>query len=133
MRQRFNAINCIMQFNQIRIEMSNQSATEQDFKYFFKICGIPCNALFWSKFEKSGLIQKIDNNSYIWTNPKRPIHYQELDNIYQEYKNTFDRYYHTYQEKKIKKNTQVLQDAINLLKENGFIILKQEGNMFEQL
>lgn len=121
-----------MQFNQIRIEMSTHSMSEQEFKNFFKVCGIPSNSLFWSKFEKSGLIQKVDDNSYIWTNPKRPIHYQELNNIYQEYKDTFDKYYQTYQEKKSQK-TNAIQEAINLLKENGFIIIRQEGNMFEKL
>lgn len=132
MRPKFNAVNCIMQLNQVRIELSTNSISEKDFREFLKICGIPSNSMFWNEFRKSNLIEKDENGNYSWVNPSKPIHYKELEKIYNGYKHTFDRYYGNYQKKKAKKEEEIYK-AINLLKEHGFIVLQQEDNTYVKL
>lgn len=63
--------------------------------------------------------------SYIWSNPDKPIHYSVLENVYKAYREHYDNWRKEDKQKKYENNLQSkINDAIELLKANGFIIFK---------
>lgn len=102
--------------------------------------------------QKCKLLTRVTKNGYVFTKPKEPIFHGDLQAIYDFYKEMTTRYHRTYKEKKSKETTldevlfgspkiskegrktdatehqkeefpKEIQNAINLLKSNGFEIL----------
>lgn len=125
-RKRFNAKECIESFNALRRSLN--SFTSMTIRHEFKNHHIPSNHIFWDILRKSDLINKLDFDLYQFTNPTTPIHYLKLECIYKEYKdkvNTYNVRCKTKKEEESNSNKVAIQEAIQLLKANGFEIFKR--------
>lgn len=124
-RKKFNAKECISAFNTLRKELD--SFTSMTIRHEFKIHKIPSNHIFWDVLRKSDLINRLDFDLYQFTNPQVPIHYLKLEYIYKEYQDKVNSYVTRYKNKKQQEkvlNSKAIEEAIQLLKANGFEILK---------
>jgi hypothetical protein len=89
----------------------------------FRLAGIPSNLLFWTVFSHSHLIEKIAKDKFRFI--ERPIHYQEFAKVYDVYRERCNVYSkRSSRRKKIGNLESNIQDAIQLLKTNGYTILK---------
>lgn len=125
-RKRFNAKECIKDFNTLR--RSLDSFTSATIRYEFKLHQIPSNHVFWDILRKSDLINKLDFDLYQFTNPTTPVHYLRLEGIYKEYQNKVNSYNLRCKNKKEEEsnsNKVAIQEAIQLLKANGYEIFKR--------
>lgn len=130
-KKSFNPHDCIGALNTAKQALV---ATERPFKKetllsSFKGCGLPTNNVFWSAFRNSGLIQEVSKGKFMFTN-KEPIFVGKLVNIkakYQEIKRNYREPIQKVESVEVvhqeepKQNTN-LQAAINLLKENGYLV-----------
>lgn len=133
MRSSFQAIKFIERFNIARNKQINESPviTGVILSTLFKECGMPSGAGFVTEFLRSPLVTKVTKGVYVWSDPKKPVHYQALQDIYTRHAKKSRGYVEKYRNKI--KNSQEEQ-AISFLKEKGYIILVQaEGNMFRKL
>ena len=134
----FRAIEHIKQLNMLKKDMVHAGVpvSSEDFRAAFKTCGIPSNAMFWVEFRNSGLLTRVEGHLFVWTNAVSPIHYQQLQSIYNTYQRKVNRNYDTYREKKKRQEllkSKEIEDAVNLLKENGFEIFAPKGNLYQKL
>lgn len=110
--------------------------SSEDFRAAFKTCGIPSNAMFWVEFRNSGLLTRVEGHLFVWTSAVSPIHHQQLQSIYNTYQRKVNRNYGAYRERKKRQEllkSKEIEDAINLLKENGFEIFAPKGNLYQKL
>lgn len=133
MRQNsFKALNHIKQLNTFKRAVIKGQApiSSEELKEGLKSCGIPSCDHFITEFINSELITKIKGNLYVW-NDVRPIHHALLQDIYIRYqkkRNTYMKnYMKTYRNRKDDKKE--IEQAINLLKKNGYIILSTQENL----
>lgn len=134
----FRAIEHIKQLNMLKKDMVRVGVpvSSEDFRAAFKTCGIPSNAMFWVEFRNSGLLTRVEGHLFVWTNAVSPIHHQQLQSIYNTYQRKVNRNYDTYREKKKRQEllkSKEIEDAVNLLKENGFEIFAPKGNLYQKL
>lgn len=134
----FVALNHIVPLNEFRansIKHEDLPLSEEDFRNAFKACGIPSNALFFLEFRRAGLLVRVEGDMYAWKN-NLPIHHQTLQGIYTRYQKKVNEYSNArYARKKREKalKSKEIEDAINLLKENGFEVLAPKGNLYQKL
>ncbi len=128
-RRTFNAKEHITYLNIIRIQFAETTFNSSTIRNAFKSCGIPSNLVFWSEFCKSGLVKKINTDTYSFTNSRTPVHFHKLNTIYEEYKKKVDIYHERQNEKQVEKkeagnilNDKDINDAIRLLLQNGFTV-----------
>lgn len=129
----FQAIKFIERFNIARNKQINESPviTGVILSALFKECGMPSGAGFINEFLKSPLVTKVTKGVYIWNDPKKPVHYQTLQDIYTRHMKKNRGYVERYRNK-IKSSQE--EQAISFLKEKGYIILAQEeGNVFRKI
>lgn len=134
----FRAIEHIKQLNMLKKDMVRAGVpiSSEDFRAAFKTCGIPSNAMFWVEFRNSGLLTKVEGHMFVWTSAVSPIHHQQLQSIYNTYQKRINRNSDAYRERKKKREllrSKEIEDAINLLKENGFEIFAPKGNLYQKL
>lgn len=132
-RNNFQAIKYIEKFNQQRNSQLAESPviTTGGIVKLLKECQLPSGSAFFLEFVSSVLLSRIAKGIYIWNTPNKPVHYQVLQDIYDRYLKLSNKYQKTYREKK--KNPETINKAIQLLKENNYIILLQEGDMYKKL
>lgn len=132
-RSNFQAIKYIERFNQQRNSQLAESPviTTNGIVKLLRECQLPSGSVFFLEFVSSVLLSRIAKGIYIWNTPNKPVHYQVLQDIYDRYLKLSNKYRKTYREKK--KNPEAINKAIQLLKENNYIILLQEGDMYKKL
>lgn len=82
-----------------------------------KACGMPNHSKFWKIFVNSGAITQISKGLYNWSRVK-PLYWELLEQIKQDYKNLRK------QDSMKPKHQVTIEEAISLLKENGYKIMK---------
>lgn len=128
MARKFDAEQCIILLNELRVQLNSTPFTEKMIREGFKSCKIPSNALFWSVFRSSGIVKQIGDNLYCFIKPEKPIYFRMLQEIYKKYKDKSDQYHDKWYTKKRRKNTldsPEVQAAIKLLNECGFEVIKR--------
>ena len=129
-RKKFNAEDCIAALNTTRIYLGKCPFTEETLRLEFKKSKIPSNKLFWAEFLNSGIIKQIGINLYCFITPENPIHVDRLTDIYKKYQSISDKYHANYvakkQANKVLNNSDIVS-AIQLLKANGFVVIKKEN------
>ena len=104
-------------------------------------CGLPTNSTFWTVFRNSIIIEEVSKGMYKFKG-KEPIHISALETI----KRKYQEYHRKYNQKVIKPEVQevlpkdnaekknaTIQSAINLLKEQGYVIFAPIGIMYSKL
>lgn len=133
----FEAIAHIGELNELKQGILHGKApiSERDFRAGLKSCGIPSNIVFWSEFKNSGLIVKVEGNMFVWKN-RQPIHHKMLQSIYSRYQDRMNMYAKTYkgkqEELRVAKDKEI-DNAINLLKSEGFVILTPHKGLYKKL
>ena len=110
--------------------------SKDEFLKGLKDLGLPSNVHFWSalrtcKCSEIGgpLITKVGQDKFVFTDPKKPIFWGDLQAVYNSYKSLLEKYKKTQKQKKtaVKEESKALSDeiakAIELLKSNGFEVL----------
>lgn len=134
----FVAINHIATLNEFRkhsIQSGDLPLSEEDFRNTFKACGIPSNPLFFSEFRSSGLLVRVEGNMWAWKN-KLPIHHQTLQDIYVRYQKKANGYANArYARKKREEvlKSKEIEEAVNLLKSNGFEVFAPHKGLYKKL
>lgn len=132
---KFSALAHIMELNQFKNSIIDTPLDELSFRKGLKKCGIPSNTLFWTELKKSGLIVKSEGKTYVWSNTN-PIHHSTLQSIYKVYQKKINEYYETRRNKlKSEKESeeQKVINAINLLKNKGFVIFLFTSGFYKQV
>lgn len=112
----------VKKLNYMKFHVIEKTFTKDVLREVFKECNIPINEWFWIDFSHSGLIQQVGEGLWCFTDDT-PIFYQKLQQIYDDYKKRSWKYKENYNANKKKSD---IQEAINLLKENGYIVLKSK-------
>lgn len=86
---------------------SNKAFSKDEFLSGLKQVGLPSNGHFWMTILnfvlptlQCKLLTKVRKDGYVFTKPKEPIHYSDLQALYDTYSKTIKRYQQTYREKK---------------------------------
>ena len=86
---------------------SNRAFTKEEFLQGLKEIGLPSNAHFWMTIlrcrlpeQKCKLLTRIRKNAFVFTKPKDPIYWGDLQFIYNSYKRTIDKYSRTQKKKR---------------------------------
>lgn len=127
-RSAFKPEDCIAALNTAKkaYDMSGKPFAKDTLLKSFKACGLPANKHFWSVFMKSGLIKKVAPDQYLFTS-KDPIFVGVLKKIQHRYLETL----RSYKKKPVPEvvpeevpvSEHAIELAVNLLKENGYIVL----------
>ena len=98
--------------------------------------GHVCDIVFWTEFRHSGLVTRVVGQMFVWTDTVSPIHYQQLQSIYNAYQKKINEYGKVYRDRKRRAESfksKEIENAINLLKENGFEIFAPKGDLYQKL
>lgn len=131
----FKAKDHIKALNNLRLQY-NGTFTDKEFKDSLKKSNIPSNSLFFSELRKYGVINKIHKNIYAFVNPKKPIYYLALQEIYTSYYKRVNEYRETYRKNKLYKETvtnKKIKEAVDFLKSKGFEIYAPVRTLFSKV
>lgn len=126
----FQGLDHIKSFNILR--RRSEVISESSLRVGLEECNLPTNSLFILELRHFNILIKTGRESYSWSKPKRPIHYTILDNVYSEYRNKVQRYYQVKKAKEMQAGKE-FTDAINLLKESGYIVLKKTRYFYREV
>lgn len=123
-RKSFNPHDCIAALNTVKtaMQLEGKPFTKDKILTNLKNCGLPTNTKFWSTFRKSGLLQEVSKGQFMWMH-QEPIFEGELAKIKTKYQDL--RYKKPKEASTINEPTKDvpdIQSAIDLLKENGYLI-----------
>lgn len=130
-KKSFNPFDCIGPLNTAKqgIQMAERPFSKESMLTTLKGCGLPTNSTFWSIFRNSGILQEVSKGKFMFAS-KEPIYVGTLikiQNKYRElmrhYKNNSSKVPDTICEKDFPKNNISIEEAIKLLKEQGYRIL----------
>lgn len=130
-KKSFNPFDCIVPLNTAKqgIQMAERPFSKESMLTTLKGCGLPTNSTFWSIFRNSGILQEVSKGKFMFAS-KEPIYVGTLikiQNKYRElmrhYKNNSSKVPDTICEKDFPKNNISIEEAIKLLKEQGYRIL----------
>ena len=130
-KKSFNPFDCIGLLNTAKqgIQMAERPFSKESMLTTLKGCGLPTNSTFWSIFRNSGILQEVSKGKFMFAS-KEPIYVGTLikiQNKYRElmrhYKNSSSKVPDTICEKDFPKNNISIEEAIKLLKEQGYRIL----------
>lgn len=146
MKKSFDPAKCIIALNNIKsvLQLREKPISKSEMLKNLAQCGLPTNSTFWSIFRNSIIIEEVSKGMYKFKG-KEPIHISALETI----KRKYQEYHRKYNKKVIKpevqeilpekkkdnveeKNT-TIQSAINLLKEQGYVIFAPIGIMYSKL
>lgn len=101
--------------------IKNMPFTKETLLEGLRNCGIPANSIFWNVLNSENIIARVSKNTFAFTS-KEPIHVSVLARLYKKYQEIKKKYYtkSQKQEKPIEKD--LIQEAIKLLKANGYKI-----------
>lgn len=121
----FVAMDHIAALNEFRkhsIQSGDLPLAEEDFRNALKACGIPSNSLFFAEFRNSGLLVRVEGDMWTWKN-QLPIHHQTLQGIYVRYQK---------KREEVLKSKEI-EEAVNLLKSNGFEVFAPYKGLYKKL
>ena len=130
-KKSFNPFDCIGPLNTAKqgIQIAERPFSKESMLTTLKGCGLPTNSTFWSIFRNSGILQEVSKGKFMFAS-KEPIYVGTLikiQNKYRElmrhYKNNSSKVPDTICEKDFPKNNISIEEAIKLLKEQGYRIL----------
>lgn len=130
-KKSFNPFDCIGPLNTAKqgIQMAERPFSKESILTTLKGCGLPTNSTFWSIFRNSGILQEVSKGKFMFSS-KEPIYIGmliKIQNKYLEllrhYKNNSSKVPDTICEKDSPKNNISIEEAIKLLKEQGYRIL----------
>lgn len=130
-KKSFNPFDCIGPLNTAKqgIQMAERPFSKESILTTLKGCGLPTNSAFWSIFRNSGILQEVSKGKFMFAS-KEPIYIGmliKIQNKYRElmrhYKNNSSKVPDTICEKDSPKNNISIEEAIKLLKEQGYRIL----------
>ena len=130
-KKSFNPFDCIGPLNTAKqgIQMAERTFSKESILITLKGCGLPTNSTFWSIFRNSGILQEVSKGKFMFAS-KEPIYVGmliKIQNKYRElmrhYKNNSSKVPDTICEKDSPKNNISIEEAIKLLKEQGYRIL----------
>lgn len=122
----FDPILYIKDLNILKKDTLNTLIKTSDLQQKIKKLGLPSSPNFWVEFKNSGLFITVKAGYITWVDSK-PIHFTYLGEIYSNYHKKAIKYNKVTQlRKKTKKHENILeiQNAIKLLKDNGYEIFK---------
>lgn len=112
---------------------SNRAFCKDEFLKGMKEIGLPSNVHFWTALRNckctelgSTILTKIGQDKYVFTNPKKPIYWKDLQEVYNMYSALLKKYHNNKKEKAQKTTPAVpdeISEAIKLLKSHGYQIL----------
>ena len=124
--------------NEFKKALAKQASfTKDELIKGFKEIGLPSNIHFWSTvlgfelpIQKCKLITRVRKNTYVFTKPKEPISWIDLEQLHNAYRQLCRKYSSNYYKKKkaetpsqvVTKNDSQIQEAIKLLKSHGYEI-----------
>ena len=130
-KKSFIPSDCIGPLNTAKqgIQMAERPFSKESILTTLKGCGLPTNSAFWSIFRNSGILQEVSKGKFMFAS-KEPIYIGmliKIQNKYRElmrhYKNNSSKVPDTICEKDSPKNNISIEEAIKLLKEQGYRIL----------
>ena len=128
-------IAALNEFKKYSIQSGDLPLTEEDFRTAFKACGIPSNSLFFIEFRNSGFLVKVEGNMWTWKN-QLPIHHQTLQGIYVRYQKKANGYASAHYAQKKREEvlkSKEIEEAVNLLKSNGFEVFAPYKGLYKKL
>lgn len=135
MRSKFIAAEHIKDLNVLRKSIAESQFTSDTLREGLRKCGIPCSSLFFSELAASSIIKRVSKKYYQFSNPTTPILHTHLQVIYERYQTKVNKYAtKSRNRKRISKvvlDTRI-QDAIQLLKENGFEVFRDFGEYYKK-
>lgn len=138
-RNSFKAIEHIKGLNALRVFFCTENGptfTEKELREGLKEHGIPSNPVFFSKLKEFGIIDRIHEDVYIFSDPDKPIHYKVLQNVYASYHEKVKQYQKTIKENKSLRRSQEeieIKEAVKLLKSKGFEIYAPVGTLYSKV
>ena len=132
-KKSFNPFDCIGPLNTAKqgIQMAECTFSKESILITLKGCGLPTNSTFWSIFRNSGILQEVSKGRFMFAS-KEPIYVGMLIKIQNKYLELLRHYKNnskspkvpdTVCEKDSPKNNISIEEAIKLLKEQGYRIL----------
>lgn len=138
-RKPFVAKDHIKDLNQLKNELCASDEpflSESRFRLKLKGCNIPYGREFWRELVASGMISKVGEDSYTFSDPSHPIHFATLAGVYFSYAKRTSEYkknwYARFKVSKAEKSEEV-QKAIALLKSYGFEVFVPCGKLFKRM
>lgn len=134
----FVAMDHIAALNEFRkhsIQSGDLPLAEEDFRNALKACGIPSNPLFFAEFRNSGLLVRVGGDMWTWKN-RLPIHHQTLQGIYVRYQKKKNGYASAHYARKKREEvlkSKEIEEAVNLLKSNGFEVFAPYKGLYKKL
>ena len=109
--------------NNLRVNSSNRSFNKEEMILLFRTNGLPCSNSYFSTFAKYGIVVKLTRGKYAF--PQEPIYV----GVIQTALNDIRTYMLVANKNSLnKKNGEdsrgKIEEAINLLKSNGFLVFK---------
>lgn len=126
----FNGLNHIKSFNILRRRA--EVISESSLRDGLKECNLPINSLFILELRRSNLLVKIDRETYSWSKPLSPVHFKTLNNVYSGYRDKVQAYYRVRKAKEVRESKEIV-DAIALLKDSGYLILKKSKDLYKEV
>lgn len=129
--------------NIIKTNFKNCSSfSKEELLKEFKKYGLPTSPYFWKFFKESGIIISIDTYKYTFVYSNSiygdPIHVSKLIKVWRQFNEVINQNQKQYTSRKrtgltseqeeIAENYLKVEEAIRLLKDNGYIILEDDGN-----
>lgn len=145
-KQSFDPKECINALNGLKrgLQWKNRPIDRETLLNSLKSCGLPYNNNFWMAFRKSGIVKEVSKGQYLFTS-KDDISVDTLYKIKSMYQD-ITRSYKKSKEKPVHEEAGELTDelpeddpvamtqfAIDLLKEQGYRIMKPVGVVYEQV
>lgn len=99
-RQPFCAKDHIKAINIFRIALNGGSFTKDELKQTLRDGGIPSNTVFINTLRKTPVLTQVGKDRFKFSNPKQPVYYGLLEQVYKDYRVKTRTYQQTYREKK---------------------------------
>lgn len=129
----FDESEVIIKLNKFKssIDWTDKGFDRKFFNQLFRNSGLPVNNAFWQVFKSCGLLKETARGRWTFAF-KGPVYVGALTKIKQQYSSLANKYAKTaYNNRKAKEAREIeekkyseLEKAINLLKENGYVIYK---------
>lgn len=96
----FVAKDHIKAINIFRVALNGGSFTKDELKQTLREGGIPSNTIFINTLRKMPILTQVGKDRFKFSNPKQPVYYGLLEQVYKDYRVKTRTYQQTYREKK---------------------------------
>lgn len=147
----FNAKECTVHLNNVRILFENKTFTKDYLLGYLKNAKTICNKTFWYSLIRLGIIAKSNDGKFAFTS-KEPVYYEKVQDAYNDYCNRINKYKQSKQVETISveeiKSTEHIKDtetfyfdnifaftqfAIDYLKDKGYKILAPSKIIYNEI